>query len=498
MKQRREAITGGLKFAREAQAADQAASEGDFVTAASSFQSLLRHHPNDAKIMDALGRCLLALGRAGDAERLFRKVVAKRPDDLRVIVNLSTSLTMQDKYDEAHRVIDAALKVLPEHPRLLASRAHLLLATDRPDEAVAVIEAALERHPEHINLALNYSVAAKPTGRERQAIAALKRALEAPEIAERQRVTALCALGRLHDAFSECREAMACFVEAGRVMHAQFDPSAFEATVDDMIRFWSPQAIRNMPSVPTADSQRCTFIVGMPRSGTTLIEQILDAHPMVRGLGELNAIESIVNTCMHGFAPGGVPLLLDPEVLDSGALQRWRETYFRVTIRQHGRGLRLIDKAPLNFMHLGLIAGILPAAHIVHCRRDPLDTCFSCYTHDFAGTSFAFTYNLEHLGCVYRCYQKLMEHWQEALDLRFTEVVYEEMVADQEGTTRALLASLDLPWDERCLRFHESDRIAKTSSRDQVRQPIFTTSLNRARRYGDLLQPLVGALAPPR
>jgi hypothetical protein len=230
------------------------------------------------------------------------------------------------------------------------------------------------------------------------------------------------------------------------------------------------------------------FIVGMPRSGTTLVDQILAAHPQVAAAGELTYIEDLMSDL-----PRMVGLERSLEVLsalDAATVQAAGQRYW-ARLQHWGRGAaRVTDKMPQNFFYLGLISALFPKARVIHCRRNPLDTCLSCYMHNF--TDFATS--LESLGFYYRQYARLMEHWRRVLPMRMHEVQYEELVAQPESASRELIAFCGLEWSATCLAFHERGGAVHTASRLQVRRPIYTSAVERWRRYEKHLQPLQDAL----
>jgi hypothetical protein len=180
--------------------------------------------------------------------------------------------------------------------------------------------------------------------------------------------------------------------------------------------------------------------------------------------------------------------------LNQGAIETAAERYLELLRGFAGEAIRVTDKMPYNFLHLGLISLLFPRARIIHCVRDPLDTCLSGYFENFRRGNFH-TFDLGHLGAYYVQYQRLMRHWRSVLDMPMLEVSYEDHIAEPERTCREMLAFLDLEWDPQCLRFHESKRVVRTASRDQVREPIYTRSLARWRNYERHLGPLKEALA---
>jgi hypothetical protein len=235
------------------------------------------------------------------------------------------------------------------------------------------------------------------------------------------------------------------------------------------------------------------FIVGMPRSGTTLIEQILASHPAVHGAGELRFFEGVVDSIVGSDGkPMGYPQLLS-ELPSIDLAASGRKYVERVTALAPGKA-RVVDKMPANFLFAGLIRLMLPNARIIHIRRDPVDTCLSCYVKRFTSGQ-NFTYDLRELGLAYRSYEALMQHWREVLsDERFIEVEYEAVVDDLEAQARRLIAFCGLEWSEACLSFHNTERPVRTGSLNQVRQPLYRSSIGKWKPYAHHLEPLLAAL----
>jgi hypothetical protein len=261
--------------------------------------------------------------------------------------------------------------------------------------------------------------------------------------------------------------------------------------VDRLVATYAPGWSARLPRTDNADESP-VFIVGTPRSGTSLTEQILAWHGGVAAAGELDDIPRALRELAGG------PLGTDDFVAPLGSLDR--DTLEAIAGRYlealPGRApgiVRITDKMPYNFLHLGFIAQLFPRARIVHCRREPLDSCLSCFFQRFSRGNLQ-TYRLEHLGAYWRQYARLMAHWHAVLDLPILDLDYEALVADIEGQSRLLVAFLGLEWDPRCLRFHESRRIVNTASFDQVREPVYSRSVGRWRHYAAHLGPLRAAL----
>jgi hypothetical protein len=301
------------------------------------------------------------------------------------------------------------------------------------------------------------------------------------------RLSAHFALGKAYLDIGDSARAFQHLDAGNRWKRATFsyDPEAADRWLQRIADTFTPEFLDQRQGAGTP-TELPVFIIGMPRSGTTLVEQILSSHPQVVGAGELPALRLIVE------GSGAFPQ--DMKTMTRDDMARLGQHYLaRVTALAQGR-LRLVDKMPINFFYAGLISLILPGARIIHCRRDPVDTCLSCYTKHFAG-EMLFAYDQVELGAFYRAYQRLMAHWAQVLPAEhYLEVDYEAVVDDLEGEARRLIGFLGLPWDEACLRFHDNRRVVRTASVNQVRQPIYTTSKGRWHRYANHLGPLLAAL----
>ena len=235
------------------------------------------------------------------------------------------------------------------------------------------------------------------------------------------------------------------------------------------------------------------FVVGMLRSGTTLVEQIIASHPMVQGAGELRTLNEVVDRVREQFA-NNLPY---PEIAltaDRSLLRHIGERYVASVRDRAPEGKHVTDKMPSNYYYTGLIHLALPNAKIIHTVRDPIDTCVSCFSYLFSNEQHH-TYDLGEIGRYYKRYERLMRHWRRVLPTgRILDVQYEDVVADLEGQTRRILDHCGLPWDGRCLAFHKTDRPIRTTSAVQVRQPIYKSAIGRGRAYKEFLGPLLQEL----
>ncbi|WP_207005578.1 tetratricopeptide repeat-containing sulfotransferase family protein [Trinickia mobilis] len=434
-----------------------------------------------AKVFNQIERLDEALGFA-------RQAVTLAPHSADAHNTLATVLQALGQTDEALDHFEQAAQlpgVLAEEA--LVGRATLLMEAGRNDEALAAFERALEVFPGSLPALAGRADARTFTAGDAD-IAALEACLaEGERRSLKDRISAHFALGKAYLDIKDPARAFDHFDAGNCMKRASFtyDSVAAGQWMKRIAEAFTPELFARLRG-KGEPSELPVFIVGMPRSGTTLIEQIASSHPQVTGAGELSALRLAVEG--SGLFPDRVPGMTGEDAARLG-----RDYLSRIAPLARGRA-RIVDKMPANFLYAGLIPLILPGARIIHSRRDPVDTCLSCYTKLFSGEQ-QFTYNQTELGEFYRYYERLMAHWRAVLPAqRFIEVDYEAVVDDLEGEARRLIDFLGLSWDDACVRFHENDRVVRTASVNQVRQPIYKTSKGRWRAYADRLSPLLAAL----
>ena len=304
----------------------------------------------------------------------------------------------------------------------------------------------------------------------------------------------LFSLGKIHDRMKQYDKAFACMKEANELKPYKYDHQHFIEYID---RLTAPKVTdllrRKSVLADYQPSVRPVFIVGMPRSGTSLVEQIITSHAQVFGGGERQEIPSLTQKLPYMPGVSGEY----PECLDS--LTPELAGQMLNAYDQFAQGLPpgttvLTDKMPENFQHLVFIRMLFPDARIIHCVRNAMDTCLSIYAQQFTGYH-DYAYDLTDLGQHYREYKRLMQHYCDVVKLPILEVQYEELVNDTETWSRRMIDHCGLEWDDACLRYYESDRIMRTASYQQVKQPIYTSSVERWKNYEKHLQPLIDALS---
>lgn len=502
---------------------------GDTGTAVEHYEAALAIDANLIEVRRNLALALLAQDRANDALREIMTAARQAPRSLEVQVTLGNILCEAGRSDEAIACYERVLSVRPDIAPVHGNLANVLRQAGRIDEALTHYHKALSLAPDYAESHYDLGIAHEALGDRAAAEASLRKALEVdPRCSKAWRALANLQKNGLRDADLAIIEMELESNEASSEQRTQLEFAAGKYREDrreygksfehlergNALRRASlsyslqrdQEVFENIQRATDAafferwqgagsDDATPIFIVGMPRSGTTLAEQILASHHSVFGAGELATLYKALAsrlTLQHGFDYSAAIETATAE--DLGAIAR---QYLDSIRALDGEAARITDKLPANFLNLGLISVLFPKATIIHCTRDPRDTCFSIYKHYFSARGHDYAYDLEELGTYYNLYRNLMSHWAQVLPISVHELNYEAVVADVETATRALLDACELPWDAACLDFHQSRRPVATISADQVRRPIYSDSVAAWRHHEEKLEPLLRILAAP-
>jgi tetratricopeptide (TPR) repeat protein len=459
------------------------------------LDNLANFAPNHPGGLTARAKTLLELDAYEAALEVARRAVSLAPENGEAAEVLAQALAMLGRTDEALAAFDRAARLpCPERENAMIGKAALLGELGRMEEVAGALDAALTINPCSARALFNRSLSRKYAEGDAE-VERMEALLSSGKLLARDDILALrFALGKAWLDIGDETRAFLHFNEGNRLKRSTFeyDAPATARWMQSIAETVSDAALERLSGAGDS-SESPVFVLGMPRSGTTLVEQILAAHPKVHGAGELNVMQQIADR-MAGPDRRllGYPQLIDAmQSQDAAKLGRY---YVERLLPKAPGAARIVDKMPANFLYAGLIRIILPNARIIHCKRDAADTCLSCYTKLFAGEQ-KFAYDLKELGLFHNSYSALMSHWRALLAAdRFVEVQYEEVVDDLEGQAKRLIAFLGLDWDPACLQFYANKRQIRTASLDQVRKPIYRTSIGRARKYAAHLAPLFEAL----
>lgn len=453
-------------------------------------RQVLDETPSNAEALFLMGLLHFNARLHEEARGFLEKALRKAPSDTRAHAKLAETLVILGLGDKALQHLAKAVRLQPGFTPFIAQYANLLADNGRRDEALDLLAKARRKAPDDPALLVAFGHVHRFTGSEPE-IAALERLAAKPGLDPQTRFRAGAALSRALDQAGRHEAALAAMVEA-RARIPPFDLANFQAQVAARKAFFTPSFIAAKARLGS-QSQRPVFIVGMPRSGTSLVEQVIASHPLAFGAGELPDMGLLINDIVPqaGTFEAQMDVLRH---LDAPTAEAMATRYLGHLQAMDGKAARVTDKMPQNFLELGLIAILFPQAAIIHCRRDAADTCTSCF---LSGLSMhhGYTRDLATLGAYWRGYAAIMDHFTHVLGDRILHVDYETLVTEPEPGARAIVAHCGLEWDNACLEFWKTERRVSTLSREQVRQPVYTTSLGRWRRYGPGLQPLLDAIA---
>lgn len=472
---------------------------GNLQQAEALYGKILQQHPGQPDALNLLGTMANQVGQPEVAIDLISQAVAQLPHEPDFHGNLAAAYHAAGRVPDAVRHYREAIRLNPAAVNQYLFLSDALLEQGELEEALALSLQALRLNPDS---ALAYCSLGELAGHGCYTLTDadvqhMQQLLDAgrqnPQDGSLLSFTLAAhweRIGRFDQAFACYRQANDLKQQVYRSANQVFDQAKHRTLIDNLLAVFTPafvQRVRNFG----IDSETPVFIVGLVRSGTSLVEQILASHPEVHGAGERKDIDQLTSN-LHKQLPGSAAYPACVPRLDPGLARSLAYGYLQRLARQAGTASRITDKMPHNYLHLGLIAMLFPRARIVHCRRAPLDVCASAYFQNFKWQPH--TASLDDIAFHHGQYERLMDHWRRVLPLPIHEVDYEQLVADQEAVSRELVAFCGLEWHERCLSFYRTERVVQTASKLQVRRPIHNRSVGRWVPFQAHLQPLRQAL----
>jgi tetratricopeptide (TPR) repeat protein len=522
--------TGKHTIAEASAIAIQEQKKGNHQAALDIFDLILANLPNSAEVFNNRGAILQNLGRVDEALASYDQAIALKPGYANAHFNRGSLLKKLNRFEDAVASFDQALAFEPRHVEAYNNRGVALQQMRRFDDALASYNQVIALKPDHAEACNNRGLVLANKGDMPEAekmflqafalksdfaealfnLASIRKydsvenpdvqnilaLLARPGISPDDKLSLYFALGKIFDECGRYDEAFEYFRLANQLRNQSvaYDAAGTTRMTDRIIEVFSRDFLAS-PFPFASASHLPLFIVGMPRSGTTLLANILSNHRSIATAGELPDI-AIFTSHLSRVTGADVFYPETARQITSEVATRFIQDYEQ---RLRGGGvsnaLHIIDKNPLNFWHLGLIAKLFPEARIIHCTRDPFDTCLSNYFQRFP-LALGYSFDLSHTGHFYREYARLMEHWRRIPTLKLIDVSYDDMILNTESVTRKTLDYLGLEWDERCLAPHANPAPVENASQWQVRQPIYRRSLERWRHYEKYLAPLKEMLGP--
>ncbi len=438
--------------------------------------------PDYVEALNALGNALSAKGDYVQAEDVFRKAYVIQPAHREAGMNLAATLHKSGRSDDAITTYQQILDINSGLAEAENGLGVVLLALGKTDDATTAFRRAIKIRPALADAW--YNLASSDHDLSDEEVKDIQNLLEKSDISAQQRISLNFALAERADRKRDTDASM-FHLNAGNNMRRNalsrneivFDGDQLDRDVANISRTFSTSLLTRLQSLGN-NSEVPVFLCGMPRSGTTLVEQIITSHPQAGSVGEMAVVADLLEDY-----PGEIINLSKNRI--EGLCQRVLE---RLTIGT-GQLQRVIDKSPFGFFHIGLMQVLFPNARVVHCQRNPMDVGLSCYAQNFIA-NHPWSTDLTDIGRYIRAESRMMEHWKSVLSLPLLDVSYEDIIADQEGQSRRIIEFLGLGWDDACLRFHDNGKTVLTASNWQVRKPLYSRSVGKAEGYGDHLKAL--------
>jgi len=460
-------------------------------------RELLRRNPGNHMAMNLLGIVLTNKPDFAEAEKYVLAAIKIKPNEPEYYSNLGLILKEQDKWDTSFDAFAKACKINPHDAESLYNLGTVYQALLQKEQAMECYRKAIKSNPDHVLALCTLCSLLSREQESREELSEVMQQMEAllskPGVPAKEKICFV--LGRVHDRLGDHQRVFEFLDPANRIVRDRmnYDVENEKQLFQTIEKFFTSDLL-NEKRGSGSDDPSPIFIVGMPRSGTTLVEQILASHSQVAAGGELHFLQAFILASPHltvPFRPDTIrlPNYSQIALVSDTELQQIAQAYLDATAVLKKGKKHFTDKMPHNFMHIGMIKLLFPKSKVIHCQRDPMDNGLSLYMQDFK-TLHPYMYSLKEIGEYYIIYRALMEHWQRLLPGFIHDIRYENLVAEPEQETRRLLAFCGLEWEEACLEFYKLKRHIKTASMGQADQPLYTSSINRWKKYEQHLQPL--------
>lgn len=477
-----------LKAAHERKQALAAFSAGHYGKSLQLATKLLRTNKNDHDLQRVVGQSAMRMGKYEDARKALERVIALQPRDVVAKIELGYAYLWDGKVAEAQAQFEKCLAAMPGFPAAIAGQADAFDRENDYDAVERLLKPFVEASNENSTMAITYARMLIHRERYDEAATLARKHLDNKALDSVSRHFLCEMAAKAYEKLGQYGDAFAMFSDSNAVKAQPFSPAEFIQKYDEIISVFSSKNLERLPH-SKARSDVPIFIASMPRSGSTLVEQIIHAHPKAFGAGEITDFQEIITD---------LPSTLSSMWPYPGCLGDFRQEHADTLARQYLSALgqydrkaaRVVNKHLENYRHLGMVQLLLPGARVVHVKRDPIDNCFSCYMAQISTNTYHWSTDLRNVAIAYKQYERIMAHWREVLKIPILDVQYEDLVDDTETWIRKIIDFCGLPWDDRCLRYWEAKRTVMTLSYDQVNKPIYKSAVKRWQKYDEFLGPL--------
>lgn len=443
------------------------------------------------KLYEMLADKQLSAHQAQKAAGNYQLAIDHAPDNINLLYKHAFAISKNGDFTRAKQLAEDILKIDNHHVPTQGLLIAIYEKTGGTKKGWKLTEMLSQQYPDNASINISYGKYALRNNHQEMAIEKLKHVLKCGIPVDDDLLSVHMLLGKLYDSIADYKNAFIHFDKANSYKYNDYDINIFNRDISKIINCLSKEKYREIPSSNNS-SKDIIFILGMPRSGTSLIEQIISSHSKVYGGGELQNIVNIAGSMKFS----GEALIQYPEILNGATgdvVDAYANQLVEVMQSLSPESQKITDKLPHNFLYIGLIHKLLPNAKIINCLRNPVDTCLSCYFQHFGGYH-PYSYNLSHLAEYYQQYTRLMQHWQYELKIPIHNVQYENIVKDTEAEVRNILNYLELDWEDSCIEFYNHKREINTASYMQVTKKIYTGSMDRWRNYELYISELIKSL----
>ena len=460
--------------------------------AVKSYEKVSAINPDYPEAHYNLGNTLVELGQLEDATKSYEKVIAINPNYPEAHYNLGNTLVELGQLEDANKSYEKVIAINPNYPEAYFNLGSSLQQLGKLDQAIKCYEKAISIRPNYSGAYYNLSYLKKYIASDPQ-ISKMQSLLSSDNITQSDRIDLYFALAKVNENLDNQDELFKYLHEANSLRKEELNYSldrskTLFSNVKEIFSAPYPDIEKSLSSEPS--TFKPIFIVGMPRSGSTLVEQIMSSHHAVHGAGELTNLPTIIGPIATDHLNQGINKLPEESFLSI------REQYLDVLANLNVSESVIINKLPLNFLYIGFILTSFPEAKIIHMKRDARAVCWSIYKSNFRNTGNGYSYNFDDLAGFYGLYTDLMDFWHQLFPDRIYDMCYEDLTTNQEEETRKLLQYCELDWDKNCLSFHKNKRAVKTASAVQVREKMYQGSSEAWKKYETYLKPLINDLKP--